>query len=379
MKIGYLIKNIDEVGGREKIVLTKARELASLGFDVTIISYYTYGKNKENLSNVKFFSFDLNDSGKFNPVKYFIRKSTFKRKLYDLLVMEKLDIVITMVEEFIYDTQNICKKLGVKSILELHGSYDYYRGIIKTGIVKDVLKKTIRVYEYSKLKLIMRHFDVVVILSQHDSSKWNLENSVVIPNFLPDGEFFRTRIDKGGDKSKFVAAGRLTKEKGFDILVDVWNELKSRNKKYSLTIYGDGPQLIKLQEKINNLGLDELITIHPFVDNFVETIIEFDCLLVTSRYEAFPMVVLEGISNGLPIIAFDLECGIRDMVESDYNGYLIPRFNVQTMADLIIKTDEDDELRCKFGENSLTKSIKFRREVVLTSWLNLFELMRVHR
>ncbi|MFL7023556.1 glycosyltransferase [Enterovibrio norvegicus] len=374
MKIVYLISDITKVGGREKIVLRKANSLAKLGFSVSIVSYFSSSNRLTETENLKFYSIGINSSNRsgFNLIRHISNKFVFKRELEDLLCKIQPDILITMVEDYIDETQKICLRKGIRSILELHGSFDYYRGIIKSGYIKDLIKTIIRYVNFRLLKSTMKRFDFVILLSSIDSKKWGLVNSFVIPNYFESSE---VNAKFNSDSSRFLSAGRLTKEKGFDILIESWGRLKQQGVNYHLDIYGDGPQYEKLVNKIDQLNLNENVCIKPFTDDFVSIIPSYSCFVLASRYEAFPMVILESVSNGLPIISFNLECGIRDMVIDNFNGYLVQPFDTEKLAERVISLGANQELRQHFSAKSLDIAKKFHHDNVISLWLKLFELI----
>mgnify|MGYP003589151168 CR=1 FL=1 len=70
----------------------------------------------------------------------------------------------------------------------------------------------------------------------------------------------------------------------------------------------------------------------PFIKNLNEKYKEYYAYILPSRFEAFPMVILESISNAIPIIGFNIECGIKDMITYKKEGFLINEYNSKEMA-----------------------------------------------
>lgn len=95
-------------------------------------------------------------------------------------------------------------------------------------------------------------------------------------------------------------------------------------------------------------------------------------IVLSSRYEGLPMVLLEAMSVGLPLISFACQCGPRDVITHDFNGLLIPEGNVQGLADAIIKIIENPSLRVRLGHNSFEKSSEYNKDIIMNRWINLF-------
>ena len=94
---------------------------------------------------------------------------------------------------------------------------------------------------------------------------------------------------------------------------------------------------------------------------------------MTSKYEGFPMVLLEAASFGLPLISYDCECGPSDIIQDGYNGFLIPEGNVIKMADAICRIIKDVDLRKQMGRHSKIISSSFSQEKILPMWPRFFQ------
>lgn len=202
-----------------------------------------------------------------------------------------------------------------------------------TWIHNDVKIKEI---EEPKFKILLhffkgkyKYFDKFVAVSNGalnsfiDNLKIKNKEYVVIPNIIDTNEINRKRKEKidfkvDDNKINICSVGRLIHQKGFDILIDEIDKLVKIRKDIHLYIIGDGVEKDKLQLKIDELELNDYITLLGYKENPFPYMNKMDAFALTSRYEGQGMVVLEAKSLGLDIIVSkNLEKYIDDVVGSD--------------------------------------------------------------
>ena len=101
--------------------------------------------------------------------------------------------------------------------------------------------------------------------------------------------------------------------------------------------------------------------------------IESSIYAASSRYEGFPLSILEAISCGLPIVSFDCEYGPRELIDDGENGFLVEQNNINELANKICYLIEIKNKRIEFGRNSLEKSKKFNIDLIMKKWIELFK------
>lgn len=117
----------------------------------------------------------------------------------------------------------------------------------------------------------------------------------------------------------FVAAGRLVDQKGYDIIIDRMYEIKSQLN-FQLFILGTGELETLLQKKITELGLGNNIKLLGYRKDVFSFIYFSDALLLSSRYEGFPNIVLEAQSLGKPVFSNNCLGGINEILKDDHTG-----------------------------------------------------------
>lgn len=165
----------------------------------------------------------------------------------------------------------------------------------------------------------------------------------------------------------------MSKEKGYDILIDVWNIVFKKHTDWILEIYGEGSERKNLQEKINKLGLKESFLLKGVVKNIQNKYLESSIYVMSSRYEGFGMVLTEAMACGLPVIAFECPCGPKDIIKDNEDGFLIELGNIEQMAEKIEELIVNKEKRKFFGENAKINVQRFSQDKIMNKWKELFE------
>ena len=187
------------------------------------------------------------------------------------------------------------------------------------------------------------------------------KNICVLPNAINTKAYKPEFIEKINE-FKLISVGNLVPKKNHEMLIDVLFYLKNNSPlNYHLDILGFGPLHDELQAKIDDLKLNENITLRGNVGNVAEFLTNSDIYIHTAKYEPFGMVFLEAMASGLPIVSTNGQ-GNANLILNNFNGFLLDDFNIEKFAR---KTDEicqNQSLRKKLGDNSLEFSSKFTIE-----------------
>lgn len=170
------------------------------------------------------------------------------------------------------------------------------------------------------------------------------------------------------DNYNIVSVGRLSKEKGFLDLIDVFNIAYKLNDKLHLSIVGDGVEKKKIVSKIKEYNLENVITLHGFLDKtgVNEVLSKSSLYVMTSYTESFGIVLIEAMSHGLPCIAFYDAEGARDLIGD--STLLIKDRNKEKMAHKIVDLLNDRSLLSKIGAKNREFSLKYDSSKVLKLW-----------
>ena len=172
---------------------------------------------------------------------------------------------------------------------------------------------------------------------------------------------------------KIISVGRLEYQKGFDILIDVWKKVDEKHSDWVLEIYGEGSLRKELQDKIDSLNLTDSLILKGSEKNIQSKYLESSIYMMSSRYEGMPMVLLEAMSCGLPLVSFDCPCGPKDIIKDGENGFLVKFGNIEEMAKKINYLIENEDKRIDMGKKAKELSYNYLKEKIMNQWKELFE------
>lgn len=157
---------------------------------------------------------------------------------------------------------------------------------------------------------------------------------VVIPNAV-DSERIRKRAprQRGSDSPlNLVAAGRFSREKGLDLLLEAIAVVRADCPAFVLHLYGQGPEETRLRKMVNDLKLQERVRFGGFVDDILPVFETMDFLVLPSRSEGMPVIVLEAWSRALGVLAAGVG-GIPEMITDGVSGLLVAPDDVEALAE----------------------------------------------
>jgi glycosyltransferase involved in cell wall biosynthesis len=173
-----------------------------------------------------------------------------------------------------------------------------------------------------------------------------------------------------------LAVGRLVEQKGFDLLLRSWAEVKhvAIAKEWNLIIVGDGEERVRLLGQIGRLGLCDSVSLHPATQAIHEHYRRSAIICCPSRYEGLPMVLIEASQNGIPIVAFDCPTGPAEIVDNGVSGILVPDGDVPALATALITVMSDTQVRKDLSAGARAAATRFSRDQVLAKWNRLLSV-----
>lgn len=183
----------------------------------------------------------------------------------------------------------------------------------------------------------------------------------------------------GPGRAMLLAVGRLNPVKGFDTLVRKFARLARERDEVDLCILGEGPLRAGLEALIAEHGLSGRVHLPGRVGNVSDWYGRASVLVMTSRAEGFPMVLLEALAHGLPAVVTDFRDGPREMVEPGVNGFIVPGKDDDLWVSTIRTVLEDDQLRARLSAAARRIQEDFGETPVLARWQALFEQLAAER
>ncbi len=172
---------------------------------------------------------------------------------------------------------------------------------------------------------------------------------------------------------RIVSVGRLSKEKGYLSLLEIYKEVRKKHPDWVLDIIGDGKEKETLEKYIKENDLTSSVTLHGFQDSdYINNIMHKASIYVMTSYtESFGIVLLEAMSNGLPCLAFDSAEGAKEIITSGRDGYLIRHRNNKMMVSKINDLIKDPEKRKELGSAGRSKVKEYSKDKVIEQWLKI--------
>lgn len=373
MKIVYCICSLQNPGGMERVLLNKVSYLVGRrGWNITVVT--TDQKGRPTFYHfpdaVKMVDLGINytdDNGKHPLLKilgYLKRRRLHRKRLSALLKQEKADIVVSLYpseSSFIPGIND-----GSKKVLELHYCKFFRLQYNRSGLLGLIDRLRTRQDER-----IVRRFDKFVVLTHEDKGYWgDLPNIEVIPNAAMNmsGRF--------SDVSSrcVIAVGRLDYQKGFDRLLQAWKLVQEHDefRDWHLDIFGQGEWRDMLQQTIEKDGLERTAHINRPTNQIGDEYAKSSLLVMSSNYEGFPMVMIEAMACGLPVVSFDYQCGPKDIIKNGENGLLVANGDIRGLADAMMCMMGDEEFRRKLSGNARKVVSIYSEEAVMQKWTQLF-------
>lgn len=192
-----------------------------------------------------------------------------------------------------------------------------------------------------------------------------------VPNIL---DTVPERLSRLNEK-RLISVGRLSREKAYEDLLDVFQLIHKKEPSWRLDIIGDGAQKNLLGDRIFAEGWTGCVKLHGFQDKtYINNLLSKSSIyLMSSITESFGIVLIEAMSHGLPCVAFDSAEGATELIEDGKNGFLISYRNKEEYAKKVIELIQNKKERTQLGKNGRETSLCFTSDKVKRDWMKVLK------
>ncbi len=363
-------------GGIERAIAMLANSLID-NYEITIVSTYKIYEEPpfklDERIKIEYLIEDMVPNRKefYDSLKKLKFIETFKQGLKSIEILKQkkekmVEYIKNCNSDIIISTREIHNewlgKYGSKKVLKIGWEHNHHNNNKKyiNRVVKSV-----------------RELDYFVLVSK-DLTKFyseKLKNSnckcIYIPNtidYIPE--------KKSSLKNKnIISVGRLSKEKGFVDLIDVYNIVHTKFPDWKLNLVGDGIEREKIEEKIKQYGLEESVILHGYQNrDYINALLKKSSVYVMSSYtESFGIVLLEAYAFGVPAVSFTSAQGACEIIRDNWDGYLVKNRDKEQMAKRICELISNYNRRFIMGKNAAKKAEEYSADKIKNKWIEMMD------
>ena len=388
-KICFVVDSIFSIGGVQRVTAVIAKELAK-DYDVSIVTF----DKPEQQDTALYHLNEVNINYRFFAYPQVGRLKTYICKAYSGLYL-KLQPTAQWCSD-LYAHSSYPSELRHELLSELRqGAYDVIIGVhaplaARLSTLKNDLSNTKLIgwlhnsfealfgedshyYIGSKRRrhyiYQFRKLDDLVVLCKDDAKRFNECDKHFIPTVIYNPLTLKQGEAATGDSKKFLTIGRFTPlHKGIDLLIEAFNLFAKKNNEWHLDIVGEGGEESTFRRLIKEHQLEDRITIHPFTNQIQAYYSHAQIYVLSSRWEGMPLVLVEAMAHGLPIISTDLP--VSKEIMSDFGMY----FKNGDIEDLAQRMEEATHIDWQAkSKEAIAVAQQFDIKNIITQWKQLIE------
>jgi glycosyltransferase involved in cell wall biosynthesis len=349
-----ICSGLDTPGGIERAITNTANLFSEKGNRVTILvldeskqSFYPINTEIE----IKQFHLHFGIAKTGNILSRKINFFNHIKNLKKIIISLAPGVIITT--EYVHTiAARIAIKKSIKIISWEHHHFNW--------LSRNTFWKLLYKYFYPKI-------DLVVCLNETEEKYYRQIGckTFVIPNFIPILPQKTSLLE-----SKIILTiGWLIKRKGVDLIPAIAEIVFKQHPNWKWKIIGIGEEEASLVQKIEDLNIARNFEIiEPNTPDVEKEYLSCSVYAMPSRFECFPMVLLESLSYGVPAVAFDCPTGPGDIIKNGEDGFLVEKENINAMAGALLFFIQNEEKRKQFGKNGRQNIQRYSADAIYELW-----------
>lgn len=352
MRISFFIHDISNSGGSERVTTIIANELCHLGYEVSILSICGTTTLFYDLDKRVTVSIMYPEKKEVNSKKNILG---IMKKAYRYHRNNKTDLIIDVFASRSLVSIPVKKLLGIKNISWEHFNYTVNEGLNSFG-----------------RKLACKYSDMIITLTNEDKELYEKENNIKGKiDYIYNPSPFSTKHICHIENHTVITVGRLTYQKGYDMLVNIWAKVEKKSD-WKLLIIGSGEDEEQLKKQCEELNIKNVCFMGN-QQNVDQYYLNSSIYVSTSRFEGLPMCMIEAQSFGLPIVSFNCKTGPSEIIKDEENGYLIEMNELDSFAEKLEYLMNNKDLRQGFSLSSKKESERFLMANIIDKWVSCIE------
>jgi len=377
MTIAYIYPAFINIGGADKIIISKANYMADhWGYEVYLITDSQNGLPTFFPLSPKVHLIDLDinffQQYQYAPLKrlmvYLKLMRRYRKAMERTLQQIRPDIIIST---FSRDAKfvGLFKKYSKAAIAEVHTTKKNIRALPNLRL-KGGFYIFLAAYIERQLNNSAKRFDEVVVLNSLEEDLWKRVRKVrVIHNAV---QYYPEEENELKAKN-VIYVGRAEYEKAPDRLIDVWRVVAEKHPDWTVSMYCTGAMLDKLKARVRDYGLEQQVRFMPPTKDMLSAYMSSSICVLTSRFEGFPVVLQEAMGCGIPCVSFNCPSGPRYIITDQEDGYLVRDGDIDGFAEKVCLLMEDEALRRRLGRQAKQSMARYGADVIMAQWRELFE------
>lgn len=363
MRITFVISSISS-GGAERVMSMMSNYWARKGWNITIITYATREADFYNIHShverIRIHS-DNQKRGFLSPVISNISRIYFLRKE---IIRSRPDVIISFMDTVNVLTLIATVFLNYPILISERVDPRYHLPKLPWRILRRIF--------YSRASgLIVQTSNLLKWASVRVGTK----KSFVIPNPIDQIVSNSTNNTSKFSHSYIVAVGRIETQKGFDILIRIFDRVLKSHPDWKLVIVGEGTKRQSLELLITSLGLTEKVLLIGRITDPSEVMRNASVFALSSRFEGFPNVLIEAMKLGLPVISYDCPSGPAEIINHRKNGILIPMDNEIEFEKSLVELMDDRNFAESLGKEAKKVILTYSEDKIFGMWENIIKLI----